>query len=214
MPVGGLPITITRIYDSSNRGMGDFGRGWKMGLSNVRVQKVGNLGKNWNEYLTAGNPFQSYCLQSNSNATVTITFPDGKFYKFSPNASPQCSLETITAPTMGFTELPGSPGTAGAILVPADGGSALVDDAVPGPVDLVDFSTNLYNPTTFVLTTRDGYRYVIDQQLGVTSMTDPNGNTLTINSTGVISSTGKSITFTRAIPSTASLRSPTRITTR
>ena len=55
----------------------------------------------------------------------------------------------------------------------------------------------IYNPNVFRLTTAEGYSYVIDQQTGVTSMTDPNGNSLVINSNGIIHSSGKSIVFTR-----------------
>jgi hypothetical protein len=90
----------------------------------------------------------------------------------------------IVAPTVAFNELPGTPGTDGATLVPADGGSALVDGPVPGNVNLIDYNAQVYNPTLFTLKTRDGYVYSIDQHLGLTKMTDPNGNTLTISSGG------------------------------
>jgi YD repeat-containing protein len=39
--------------------------------------------------------------------------------------------------------------------------------------------------------------FIIEQGVGVKSMTDLNGNTLTINSNGVIHSWGKSIVFNR-----------------
>jgi len=197
VPVAGIPITVTRIYDSLDSGFHDFGTSWSLGISNVRVEKNRNLGKSWTER-SSGGGFSSYCVQSLNSKVVTITFPDNTQYNFQANSTPQCQqIAPLTAITVGFTELPGSPGTAGATLVPADGGQVLFDGTVPGDVNLVDYNGNPYNPTTFILTTRDGMRYTIDQTLGVTSMSDANGNSLTINAGGVISSTGKSITFTR-----------------
>jgi RHS repeat-associated protein len=197
VPVTGLPITITRTYDSRDRGFHDFGSAWSLSVANVRIEKSGQLGKNWVEYGTGGG-FSNFCLQTINNALVTATFPDGTQYIFQPVATPQCQqIVPMTAATIGFTELPGSPGTEGATLVPADGGQVLTDGSVPGNVNLVDYNALPYNPTTFILTTRDGHQYTIDQTLGVTHMADANGNTLTISSTGIVSSTGKSITFAR-----------------
>ena len=197
VPVAGLPITITRTYDSRDHGFHDFGSAWSLGVANVRVEKNRVLGKNWTEYSTGGG-FSNYCLQSISNSTVTITFPDGTQYLFQTVATPQCQqIVPMTAATIGFTELPGSPGTVGATLVPADGGQVLFDGSVPGNVNLVDYNAQLYDPTVFILTTRDGHTYTIDQTLGVTSMADANGNSLTISPSGIVSSTGKSISFTR-----------------
>jgi RHS repeat-associated protein len=197
VPVAGLPITITRTYNSFDKGFHDFGSAWSLSVANVRIEKSGQLGKNWVEYGTAGG-FANFCLQTLNNAIVTATFPDGTQYVFQPVVTPQCQqIVPMTAATVGFTELPGSSGTEGATLVPADGGQVLTDGAVPGNVNLVDYSAQLYDPTTFILTTRDGHQYTIDQTLGVTNMADANGNTLTINSTGIVSSAGKSISFAR-----------------
>src|SRR5262249_58787065 len=38
---------------------------------------------------------------------------------------------------------------------------------------------------------------IVDEKLGLLSLTDPNGNKLTVNSGGIIHSSGKSIVFTR-----------------
>jgi hypothetical protein len=45
VPVGTLPITLTRTYDSRDKRVGDFGVGWTLGISNVRVEKTHALGK-------------------------------------------------------------------------------------------------------------------------------------------------------------------------
>jgi YD repeat-containing protein len=64
-------------------------------------------------------------------------------------------------------------------------------------VDLLDYNGNYYDSTQFKLTTADGYTYYLDMTLGVTKLVDPNGNTLTINSSGVVSSSGPSVAFSR-----------------
>ena len=113
-------------------------------------------------------------------------------------SSPQCQLAgPIDGPTLSFVQVPTGQGTAGATLAPVDGGSTLLDGSIPGPANLIDFSGNIYDPTQFVLTTAEGYTYVIDQTLGATSVRDPNGNTLTINSSGIAGSNGQNVTFNR-----------------
>ncbi len=195
-PVAGLPIQVTRSYDSRDKRVGDFGIGWTLGLSNVRLQKNRNLGLSWSEDLQYSGFLPQFCLQPTSARIVTATFPDGKVYKF--QAARQCqAVVAITNPTVTFQQLPGTAGTAGATLAPLDGGSALIDGGVPGVVNLIGFDGLPYNPTVFRLTTAQGFSYVIDQKLGVTSLTDPNGNTLTIGAGGVSSSTGTNVVFQR-----------------
>jgi len=199
VPLPGLPITITRTYDSRDRSQGDFGDGWRLSIANVRLQKNGGaLGLSWDEEVSWGGLADSYCLQAARNHTVTATFPDGRVYRFAPSTSQTCqSFGPLTATNMTFVQVPTGSNTSGAALAPVDGGAVLVDGAVPGPLNLVDYNGNLYDPTQFLLTTADGFTYTIDQTLGVTQVKDLNGNTLTINSSGVVSSTGKSVAFTR-----------------
>jgi RHS repeat-associated protein len=199
VPVAGVPMQIIRSYNSLDRGRsGDFGLGWSLSLSNIRLQKNRVIGKNWNESVQLGGYFPQYCLDPIGDKNVTITFPDGRVYSFAAGSGPECqSVGPISAPTLTFTELPGSAGTAGATLVPADGGLVNFAGSVPGSADLLDYSGQTYNPTLFVLTTADGTAYTIDQFLGLTKLVDRSGNTLTITASGIISSTGQSITFKR-----------------
>jgi RHS repeat-associated protein len=198
VPMPGLPIQITRTYDSRNKSQGDFGIGWTLSIANVRLQVSHNLAQNWSEDAQWSGLLPQYCLIKQDNSFVTATFPDGRVYKFQPVSNPQCqNAGPITAPTLGFVQVPTGSNTAGASLVPADGGSVLIDGDVPGPETLIDYNGNFYNPTQFILTTADGFTYTIDRTLGATRVKDPNGNTLTINPGGVTSSDGKSVAFLR-----------------
>jgi len=198
VPVAGIPIQIVRSYDSRDKAIGDFGLGWRLSLADVRVQKNRNLGLGWQETVTWSGNFPQYCLQPGSSGIVTVTFAGGKVYRFQAGSTPQCQqYGPITAPVLSFTQLPGEAGTAGATLTPADGGADLVDGSVPGPVNLLGYDGLPYNPTTYILKTLDGTFFTIDQKLGLTAVTDTNGNTLTIGPNGILSSAGKSVPFTR-----------------
>jgi RHS repeat-associated protein len=194
VPVAGLPIQVTRTYDSRDKRTGDFGVGWTLGVKNIRVEKMGIPGDGW-EQTRSGGFLPTYCLQLTKPRFVTITFPDGKVYKFQTVASPQCSaLTPIQSATMGFLPLPGTHGSLAAL----GENEVLVFGDAPGSAELRNFGNlELYNPTLFRFTSEDGTVYTIDQSLGVRSITDNNGNTVTVDANGIHHSSGKSITFTR-----------------
>jgi RHS repeat-associated protein len=194
VPVAGLPIEVTRTYNSRDKRVGDFGVGWTLGVKNIRVEKSGVLGAAW-EQTQSGGFLPTYCLRAMKPRFVTITFPDGKVYKFRTITSPQCSVLTpIESTAVGFVSLPGTQGSLAAI---GENDTLVFGDAT-GPVELRNFGNlELYNPTLFQLTTEDGTIIVLDQALGVRSIADPNGNILTVNADGITHSSGKSIVFTR-----------------
>jgi RHS repeat-associated protein len=198
VPLPGLPIQIVRTYDSRQKDIpGDFGPGWTLSMATVRLQKNRSLTNFWEETVTTA-LLPTYCVQSDSNRFVTVTFPDGKVYKFQAQLTPQCQqIAPITGPTLSFAQLPGEAGTEGASLVPADGGQALIDGSVPGSFGLVGFNGTPYDPTTFNLTTAEGFIFTIDQGKGLLQVADPNGNTITINRNGLTHSSGKSVVFGR-----------------
>ena len=198
VPVSGVPIQIIRSYDSRDKGLGDFGIGWRLSLANIRLQKSRSLGPNWQETQTSTGFLPQYCLFATDNKIVTVTFPDGRVFTFQTGGASQCQLvEQITTGTLSFVEQPGPANTAGATLTAADGGQFIVEGSAPGAVSIDGYDGNPYNPTKFILQTADGTKFTIDQQLGLTAVTDTNGNTLTITANGIISSAGKSVPFAR-----------------
>jgi RHS repeat-associated protein/uncharacterized repeat protein (TIGR01451 family) len=199
VPMPGLPITVTRTYDSRDKQSHDFGVGWTLSLVNVRLQKNGQLGSRWQMTQNGTGVSVSFCLEESKPHFVTITFPDGRLFKFQETVTPQCQqISPIETADISFVELPGASNTQGATLSIAGNSNVLVTPPSAGPVDLLDsVTTQEFNPTVFQLTTAEGYVYVIDQTLGATSVTDSNGNQLTINAAGITSSDGKSVVFTR-----------------
>src|SRR5205823_14162779 len=127
----GLPITITRSYDSRDKRAGDFGVGWKLGMSNVRLQKNRSLSTGWHEDVAYAVFSAQFCLTSTNSKIVTVVFPDNKVYKFQARVTPGCqSFQAIETPTLSFVQLPGTAATQGATLAPLDGGDALIDGGV------------------------------------------------------------------------------------
>ena len=204
VPVAGLPIQVIRTYDSRDNSNGDFGVGWRLGIKNVRLRKNRSIGLSWNETTQFSGFVVTYCLDPIRAKIVTITFPDGKVYRFQATTAPQCqNFGPIDAPTLTFTQLPGTAGTSRATLAPVDGtstpGAVLFDGSIPGPGNLIGYDGLVYDPTVFKFTTAEGYEYIIDQNLGVTSLREPNGNTLTIGPNGVVHSSGRSIAISRDV---------------
>ncbi len=198
VPMPGFPVQIVRTYDSRDLRAGEFSFGWRLGLANIRLQKSRNFSSFWEETVDTTSLIPQYCAFSDNHKFVTITFPDGKVYKFEAGLSPQCQRAgPILAPTVSFTQVAGEAGTEGATLATADDAIVLIDGAVPGTFNLVQADGSSYNPTVFKLTTAEGFTYIIDQATGLKSVSDLNGNTLTVTPDGFIHSSGKSVTFQR-----------------
>lgn len=223
VPVPGLPLRITRTYDSraAAAGMqGDFGIGWTLDIASIRLQKNRSLSRNWIEYTTGGSSGLSiaYHLDPVRERIVTITFPDGRVEKFRFEPSPMNqALVPINYPQWKFAPIGNTRGS----LVPAgydepDGRFLYFPDAVPGTGGLYDL--NFYfetvgnfeggpedpeqldrYPTLFRYTSPEGYRYLIDEIEGLQCVTDPNGNTLLVSSNGLTWANPRAGTNTLAI---------------
>ena len=199
VPVAGIPITISRIYDSRDKRTGDFGAGWTLGMKNVRLEKSAPIGNDW-EQTTSGGFFPTYCLRPTKFSTVTVTFPDGTVYDFATTINPQCqALAPMQFTRVNFTQLPGDAVTRGATLTALGGDNEVFfTGSAPGFGELVSNQTlDIYNPTRFQLTTPDGAVLIIDEKAGLQSLKDTNGNTLSVSPAGIIHSSGKSVSFTR-----------------
>jgi RHS repeat-associated protein len=191
IPVAGIPVTLSRTYDSRDQTSGDFGVGWNVDIQNVKIEENRHPGEDWVQTSTGGD-WPTYCLDGGGERYVAITLPNGKVEEFDLTITPQCrQFVPIDYPTISYTPRPGTTST----LQPLNVGQASVDQTANV---LLDMDTLLpYNPEAYLLTTADGMAFELDQDFGIRKVTDPNGNTLTYSSSGVVHSSGKSLTFTR-----------------
>lgn len=206
IPVAGIPIQVTRTYDSRDKRVGDFGVGWTLDLRNIRLQKNRHLGRAWDQTSTGGQ-LPSYCIGTTKPRIVTITFPDGRVQKFqasavNPNTGLTCqALVPLEYPTMIFEPIGGN--TFGTLVPLSEvNGEIIVDEQlifptpIPGRSDLISYErllnppagaadNILFDPDLFEFTSQEGYRYILSEAKGLRSVTDPNGNTLTLTTNGI-----------------------------
>lgn len=195
VPVAGIPIRVTRTYDSRRRFEAlDFGYGWSVGYQDVRVEESRKPGLFWQVNTYSAGFFgliPEYCVEPSGAPIVTVTLPNGDVEKFETAASPRCNSATPALDVdLAFNAIDNTKST----LVANDNNFGRVINgnlADPGTP-----STPL-DPSRYTLTTREGYIYQLDQNFGIETVTDPNGKTLTYSQNGIVHSDGKSITFVR-----------------
>lgn len=195
VPLAGLPIEVKRTYDSRDKGRGDFGIGWRLELSRIRVDENMPMGADWSA-TRSGGLFPNYCLQPSRPHRVSVRLPDGRLLEFEPTVTPQC--QQILPPQfvdLGFRALPGTLGTLEALDT---AGQLLVPGPWPGATELLDFDTGEpADPNLYRLTLPDGRAFVVNQQNGLQRLTDANGNELVVSASGILHSSGTGVAFTR-----------------
>jgi RHS repeat-associated protein len=203
VPVAGIPIQITRTYDSRIKSSSDFGFGWELAIKSTQVTVSDILGNNWNVNESGGGLFPEYCVVAGQNYVISIRLQNGTVYQFAPSATPatQCS-ELIPPETVDLQFTPIGTTPANATLTQANSLGLILSSPSPGPTQLLDQNTfDVYgtdgDTDLWTLTLPTGQQLQISMTLGLESVTDPNGNSLTFGSGGVTSSTGKGVTFAR-----------------
>jgi len=210
LPAAGLPIQVTRTYDSRDKSLGDFGVGWNLGLTNIRLQKDGAIGDGWVKRVQSGFLPYNYVAATRSHM-VTITFPTGECFRFEARL-PQGG-QVVYSPDSSdvvYDALPGTKGTLqivgghNVIIPPGFQAGQSLDTSLP---DSDSDTGATFDRTEFILTTRDGRQFDLDQFQGLLKVTDRAGNTLTFvhsgnQVTGITSQdasgvAGRGVTFTR-----------------
>ena len=195
IPVSGIPITITRTYDSRNRATGDFGAGWTLDIKNIELQESVPLGLHW-EQAVSGGIFPTYRLEPTRPHFVIVRFPDGRLDVFDLVTNPNTQqLVPLSFTNTSFQ----ADATTLSTLVSLDNNDNLLysNGGGIGPLQLLQANLDLYDPDRYQLTDADGTVYIIQQPTGLESITDRNGNTVTFGPDGILHSAGKSVTFTR-----------------
>ncbi|MDH3760002.1 MAG: Ig-like domain-containing protein [Gammaproteobacteria bacterium] len=213
MPLAGIPITVSRTYDSRRRHEElDFGYGWSIDYQNVRLQESDEPTRGWTQTLSPNETYEAngsffnangICIDPAYDKSVTVTLPNGDVEKFIVSArptnglapavsNPNCYLSTDRTYDLIYLPVEGTQSTLVAenddslFLAELENGYlAKVGEFVPEPI------------TNYTLTTRTGFVYELDQDFGVESITDPNGHSVTFSDTGIVHSSGKAVSFIR-----------------
>ncbi|MCC3595807.1 MULTISPECIES: putative Ig domain-containing protein [unclassified Microcoleus] len=197
VPVAGIPINVTRTYDSLNaNATDDFGYGWRMEFRDTDLKTSLKADPTYEELGINTVPFDS-------KTKVFITLPGGKRETFTFKPTPHHLNQYLGAMGPGaqmfkpaFESQKGSTMT----LTVKDANLVRNENGYYG-VNAQPF--NPENPAfggVYVLTTKEGLVYEIDAKSGdLLTATDANGNKLSFSDAGIKSSTGKSVTFERDV---------------
>lgn len=179
VPLAGIPITVNRVYDTLNAAdEGDFGFGWRLGLVDAQILETAAIGE-----AGAFNAGQQTLIPGVSK--VYLTNPEGRRVGFTYNE------QLTSASFFGgiwrpyFTPDPGVYDT------------LTIDETQVARGGIIGALVQGINPDVYTLTTQDGVKYRYDQFDGLKTITDLNGNVLTVTSAGVFHSSGVSITYER-----------------
>ncbi len=194
IPAPGIPISITRTYDSRDARVGDFGPGWRIALNNIRVQKNRHLGDAWWQTPQEGSGIQFYDVLPIDERIVTIAFPDGETHRFRAGALVKNRPGDPDYRSFGVVVRRGKYrfypiGDTTSTLEPLNAANVLAEDfwiEGTGDQDLraddptADPFADTFDTSRFRLTTRDGTVFILDEALGLLEMRDLNGNRLTV----------------------------------
>tara|TARA_E500000305_G_scaffold36763_3_gene28012 strand:+ start:86 stop:17857 length:17772 start_codon:yes stop_codon:yes gene_type:complete len=189
VPVSGIPITVTRTYNSLNSDVqGDFGYGWSLEMSNTKVRLIepeGDVG------LFGYKPYVD-------GTRVVITLPDGTEEGFTFYGKPGTQIAgTVLDYIPTFIA---DYGVTSELIV---SGSGLRKETSTG--EYYDLESNhTYNPAdpvfggAFLLRLRNGIELAINAETGdLSTITDRSGNELTFTGMGIEHNSGRNIEFER-----------------
>jgi RHS repeat-associated protein len=86
LPLSGVPITVTRTYDSRNHCPGDFGYGWSLDVDSIRLESTEQMGNAWDLFVFVGNLVDPsyYRMDDAGPHLLSVKLPDGQLLRFTP----------------------------------------------------------------------------------------------------------------------------------
>ncbi|MBP0011424.1 putative Ig domain-containing protein, partial [Roseofilum sp. Belize Diploria] len=201
IPLTGIPITVTRTYDSLYAHEQDnFGQGWRLEFRDTNLQTSVPLPSEEQKLLGLHNGFKE-------GDKVYITLPGGErqTFTFKPKLHRQIEIAlSMGAPlreSMYFYE-PKFVAEDGSDFTLSVNNVSLLRHQYTGVYHAPNALN--YNPAHFsfggryTLTSAEGVEYQIDAGSGdLLSLKDTNGNTLNYSDAGIVSSTGVEVKFER-----------------
>jgi len=190
LPSAGIPVSVTRTYDSRDKSLGDFGVGWRLSVQTLKLQTNRVLGTGW--LRTVSGPMVS--LSPTAEHRISLTLSDGTVEQFDLQLTPMSSIGALNSTRV--TALVPRAGTLGTLEYLGDP-DLLVIDAGATTVLVDYFTLDTFDPKLFRYTSIDGQQIEIHRLEGVKKVIDRNGNTVTFGSEGIVHSSGRSIRFIR-----------------
>lgn len=192
LPLSGIPIILTRTYDSRVKSTEDFGVGWTLDIGRGFYQHNRTPGLGW-EILPGRFGFPCQTVNELRSHITQVRLSDRESYTFALTLSNAAGVMGGCEATASFRFIDGE--TVGATLDILGNTQVLY---LNGDDRIVDPSTFLaYDPQPVRLTTIDGRQFDFDATGHITRIRDPNDNTISITPDGILHSSGESVAFVR-----------------
>ncbi|MBL8868680.1 MAG: putative Ig domain-containing protein [Planctomycetaceae bacterium] len=179
IPLAGIPITINRVYDTVNANdEQDFGFGWSFGVQDPRILEAGALGQG------GGLNFSTDRFIPDKTK-VFLTNPEGRRVGFTYRE------ELVSASLFGGIFRP---------YFVADPGvydTLTIDETQVARGGIIGSLAQGINPDNYTLTTKSGMKYRYNQNAGLQTITDRNGNVVTFADIEIRHSLGQTIQLVR-----------------
>ncbi|MCF6238501.1 MAG: putative Ig domain-containing protein, partial [Candidatus Marinimicrobia bacterium] len=207
IPVAGIPITITRGYDSRDRNQTRaFGKGWSIGYQSLRLSESRIPGLGWQQQVEYFEPLglpitmPRYCIRPLGEPLVSVRLPDGQLEKFkirgrvdNPTSLEKPECQDFVPPQLFGIEFIAQ-GDTNSTLSSNTGQSGL--QVINGNLELLA-QFNPIDPNQYTLTTLDGTIYSIDQGFNVRQIDTTEGYSIEFRDDGIYHSAGLLVAFTR-----------------
>ncbi|MEM6468700.1 MAG: putative Ig domain-containing protein [Planctomycetota bacterium] len=192
IPLSGIPIEITRVYDTvAAKDGGDFGYGWRMETQDPRLLETA--------------PENTEFIPGSTK--VYLSGPDGRRIGFTYEEEPiplfchapdLCIFQGYLGDQQFRPYFKPDPGVYSTLE--AEGLGIITRGGLSNGFSLITQALTRrpqVNPSEYTLTTKDGLEYRYQQNKGLKSITDLNGNVVTFSADEIVHSDGEVIRFTR-----------------
>jgi RHS repeat-associated protein len=197
IPLSGIPITVTRTYDSRVKTQGDFGIGWKLDVSAGTYEHNRKPGEAWSFNAQPSDPSDLFfipCISENGETAshrTEVRLSEREFYTFALTLNNINRIGHGCVAEAQFEQIGGWGPQADLYI---QGNNYVVyefgtDDAVRD-----ETTFEIFNPRFVQLHTYDGRIVDFDRENGITGLEDRNGNSISISDDGIVHSSGNSIT--------------------
>ena len=180
IPLEGFPISLVRSYNRENQSKGDFGNGWTLSLSNLKLDVTNNMGQDWYQEQVKSGVFYVYTIKETKEHKVTVTYPKERVEEFSVALSPNSQrLQPITYVEMSFNNKNNSNTT----LKSLDNTS--FNTAGLGDIVLMD-STGDCELNRFEYSDENGIKFTLNKTKGIEKILYPNGDSIIMNEDEIV----------------------------
>ncbi len=192
VPIDGSPVTIARGYDSRNRATsGDFGYGWNLSISGVKLSEAVIPGTNWTQESSGSGLGLYYQIGESKPHEIIVDWGNGQLEKFdlvlTPNRQPFAPISFGIAATYQAQS-----GTTSKLEAVGETTGLIYNAGMLYTADL-----QVYNPSEYTLTKADGTVYHLHDQNGILRIDYTNGTQLTFDADGIYHSNGETVQISR-----------------